>query len=82
MAAPTQRPTLIPARTDRLDLSERVLFGWEEMAKIGATPPENLRLVVNEIEELRRRREEDPDRVDGLIDRYDALRQKLAQSIV
>lgn len=82
MAARTQRTTLIPASTDRLDLSERVLFGWEEMAKIGATPPENLRLVVNEMEELRRRREEDPDRVDGLIDRYDALRQKLAQSIV
>jgi hypothetical protein len=68
------------ASNDRLDLSERVLAGWEGMVAMGATPTENLRLIENELAILQNMSDE-PERRARLIERYEALADGLRRGV-
>lgn len=71
---------IIKANADRLDLSERVVAGWEGMVAAGASPVENLRLIENEIAILQKMTDE-PERRAVLIKRYSLLANGLRQKI-
>jgi hypothetical protein len=66
---------------DRIDLCEHVLAHWEGIIELGGTPVENLRLFTNEIQCLQNLREQDPERVDGLIERLRAVIAALSANI-
>lgn len=64
-------------KANRLDLSERLLIGWEEIYHRASPPLMALRLVEAEIELLRTMREHDADAVDELLDRYERVADRL-----
>lgn len=69
------------AGIDRLDLAEAVLAQWESIEALGATAAENLRLVEAEVRNLAHYRQEDPERVDDLMQRFKVLAERLRQQV-
>ena len=72
---------LTKADIDRLDLSERVITGWEAMGGPTGTPAELLRMIDAELRILAGLRASDPARADRLTARYERLALRLRASI-
>ena len=69
-----------PDTASRLDISRRLLLGWEEIYRQAFPHSIALRLVEAEIELLRTMREQDATVVDDLIDRYERIAERLRRS--
>ncbi len=72
-----------PYNMDRLALSAQVITAWEQFPNVPeGTPEDNLRMIGQEIDILSGLREMHPDdaeTIDGLIVRYEALRDRIKQ---
>ncbi|MFC3704458.1 hypothetical protein ACFOOL_06795 [Devosia honganensis] len=73
--------TVTPAGIDRIALSEQVIERWEDMLALGALSSENLRLVENEISILADYRGESPEKIDDLLNRYQAIADQLRRMV-
>lgn len=66
---------------DRLGLAEEVLVIWEQMLLAGSLTVENLALATNEVKILEAHRLQDPQRVDDLIRRFQAIASSLSSKL-